>query len=60
MEGMGMRDTKHEGGAIDTGRATTGVDKRDWRAPKLTPLGDANTLTQAVTGSGADSALLSS
>jgi len=55
-----MRDTKDEGGAIETGPATTGAEKREWCAPRLTPLGDANTLTQAVTGSGADSALLSS
>jgi len=57
---MGMRDTKDEGGAIETGPSTTGAEKREWCAPRLTPLGDANTLTQAVTGSGADSALLSS
>jgi hypothetical protein len=57
---MGMRDTKHESGAIDTGPATTGVDKREWCAPKLTPLGDANTLTQAGIVTGADTALLSS
>jgi hypothetical protein len=60
MKGTGMRDSRHEGGAIDTGPTTTGTDKREWNAPKLTPLGDANALTQAVTGTGADSALLSS
>jgi hypothetical protein len=55
-----MTTPREDVGAIRTGLNETGDAKLEWHAPKLTVLGDATALTQALTSGGDDGLLGSS